>query len=34
MLHLKRINWQIRRFHFVNDWVPPKLQRLAHRLLG
>jgi len=27
-------DWQIRRFHFVNDWVPPKLQRLAHRLLG
>lgn len=29
-----RTDWQIRRFHFVNDWVPPKLQRLAHRLLG
>jgi len=29
-----RRDWQIRRFHFVNDWVPPKLQRLAHRLLG
>jgi Rps23 Pro-64 3,4-dihydroxylase Tpa1-like proline 4-hydroxylase len=27
-------DWQIRRSHFVNDWVPPKLQRLAHRLLG
>jgi Rps23 Pro-64 3,4-dihydroxylase Tpa1-like proline 4-hydroxylase len=27
-------DWQIRRHHFVNDWVPPKLQRLAHRLLG
>ena len=27
-------DWQVRRFHFVNDWVPPKLQRLAHRLLG
>ena len=25
---------QIRRYHFVNDWVPPKLQRLAHRLFG
>jgi len=27
-------DWQIRRYHFVNDWVPPKLQRLAHRLFG
>jgi hypothetical protein len=27
-------DWQIRRLHFVNDWVPPKLQRLAHRLIG
>jgi Rps23 Pro-64 3,4-dihydroxylase Tpa1-like proline 4-hydroxylase len=27
-------DWQVRRHHFVNDWVPPKLQRLAHRLLG
>jgi len=27
-------DWQIRRYHFVNDWIPPKLQRLAHRLLG
>lgn len=27
-------DWQIRRHHFVNDWVPPKLQRLAHRILG
>jgi len=29
-----RRDWSVRRFHFVNDWVPPKLQRLAHRLLG
>ena len=29
-----RTDWQIRRHHFVNDWVPPKLQRLAHRILG
>jgi Rps23 Pro-64 3,4-dihydroxylase Tpa1-like proline 4-hydroxylase len=29
-----KADWQIRRHHFVNDWVPPKLQRLAHRLLG
>jgi hypothetical protein len=29
-----RADWKIRRHHFVNDWVPPKLQRLAHRLLG
>jgi hypothetical protein len=28
-----KTDWQIRRFHFVNDWVPPKLQRIAHRLL-
>lgn len=27
-------DWQIRRYHFVNDWVPPKLQRLAHRIIG
>jgi hypothetical protein len=27
-------DWHIRRHHFVNDWVPPKLQRFAHRLLG
>ena len=27
-------DWQIRRHHFVNDWVPRKLQRLAHRLIG
>ncbi|HMJ06001.1 MAG TPA: 2OG-Fe(II) oxygenase, partial [Chthoniobacterales bacterium] len=27
-------DWQIRRHHFVNDWVPPKLQRLAHRIIG
>ena len=29
-----RSDWQIRRHHLVNDWVPPKLQRIAHRLLG
>jgi Rps23 Pro-64 3,4-dihydroxylase Tpa1-like proline 4-hydroxylase len=29
-----KTDWQIRRFHFVNDWVPPKLQRIAHRLIG
>lgn len=29
-----RSDWQVRRHHFVNDWVPPRLQRLAHRLLG
>jgi Rps23 Pro-64 3,4-dihydroxylase Tpa1-like proline 4-hydroxylase len=29
-----RPDWQVRRHHFVNDWVPPKLQRLAHRLIG
>jgi hypothetical protein len=29
-----KLDWQIRRHHFVNDWVPPRLQRLAHRLLG
>jgi Rps23 Pro-64 3,4-dihydroxylase Tpa1-like proline 4-hydroxylase len=27
-------DWQIRRHHFVNDWVPPKLRGLAHRLIG
>jgi hypothetical protein len=29
-----KTDWQIRRHHFVNDWVPPKLQRIVHRLLG
>jgi len=29
-----KTDWQIRRHHLVNDWVPPKLQRLAHRLFG
>ena len=29
-----KTDWQIRRLHFVNDWVPPKLQRIAHRLIG
>jgi len=27
-------DWQIRRHHFVNDWIPPRLQPLAHRILG
>ncbi len=27
-------DWQVSRHHFVNDWIPPKLQRLAHRLIG
>lgn len=27
-------DWKIRRHHFVNDWVPPKLQSFAHRLIG
>src|SRR5438270_2449061 len=27
-------DWQIRRHHLVNDWVPPKLQRFAHKLVG
>jgi Rps23 Pro-64 3,4-dihydroxylase Tpa1-like proline 4-hydroxylase len=27
-------DWQIKRHHFVNDWIPPRLQRIAHRLLG
>ncbi|MFL6726580.1 MAG: 2OG-Fe(II) oxygenase [Sphingomicrobium sp.] len=29
-----KVDWEIRRHHFVNDWVPPKLQRLAHRIFG
>lgn len=29
-----RSDWQIRRYHFVNDWVPPRLQRWAHRIIG
>jgi Rps23 Pro-64 3,4-dihydroxylase Tpa1-like proline 4-hydroxylase len=29
-----KTDWKIRRLHFVRDWVPPKLQRLAHRLIG
>lgn len=31
--HDKR-DWQVKRYHLVKDWVPPKLQRLALRLLG
>ena len=27
-------DWQMRRRHFVNDWVPPKMQRIAHKLIG
>ena len=27
-------DWQVKRYHFVKDWVPPKLQRLALRLIG
>ena len=27
-----RTDWQVRRQHFINDWVPPRLQRIAHRL--
>jgi hypothetical protein len=29
-----KTDWEIRRRHFVNDWVPPRLQRIAHRLFG
>ena len=29
-----KADWQMRRRHFVNDWVPPKLQRIAHRIIG
>ena len=29
-----KIDWRVRRHHLVNDWVPPRLQRIAHRLLG
>jgi hypothetical protein len=29
-----KTDWQIRRQHLINDWVPPKLQRLAHRIMG
>ena len=28
-----RSDWEIRRHHFLNDWVPPKLQRLVRRLI-
>ena len=30
--HEDKTDWQVRRQHFINDWVPPKLQRIAHRL--
>lgn len=30
--HEDRTDWKVRRQHFINDWVPPKLQRIAHRL--
>jgi hypothetical protein len=26
------VDHAIRRYHFINDWVPPKLQRIARRL--
>jgi Rps23 Pro-64 3,4-dihydroxylase Tpa1-like proline 4-hydroxylase len=29
-----KTDWQIRRHHFINDWVPPRLQRFARRLIG
>ena len=29
-----KTDWQIRRYHLINDWVPPKLQGFAHRLFG
>lgn len=29
-----KLDWAIRRFHWINDWVPPRLQPLAYRLLG
>ena len=29
-----RTDWQVRRQHLINDWVPPRLQRIALRLLG
>ena len=29
-----KTDWKVRRYHLVNDWVPPKLQRIAHRILG
>lgn len=28
-----RTDWQIRAYHFVTDWVPPKLQKYARRFL-
>jgi Rps23 Pro-64 3,4-dihydroxylase Tpa1-like proline 4-hydroxylase len=27
-------DWQVRRHHLINDWVPPKLQRMVRRLIG
>jgi Rps23 Pro-64 3,4-dihydroxylase Tpa1-like proline 4-hydroxylase len=29
-----KTDWKIRRLHFINDWVPPKLQGIARRLVG
>lgn len=29
-----RQDWRVRRHHLINDWIPPKMQRIAHRLLG
>ena len=29
-----KYDWAIRRHHFINDWVPPKLQRVVHRIVG
>jgi len=27
-----KTDWKVRREHLINDWVPPRLQRIAHRL--
>jgi hypothetical protein len=28
-----KVDWKMRYIHFVNDWVPPRMQRFARRLL-
>ena len=29
-----RPDWQVRYLHLVEDWVPPRMQRLARRVIG
>lgn len=32
--HNDAADWKVRRHHLINDWVPPKLQRIARRIFA